>query len=455
MNIVIIGAGNIGLHLATILSKDKHNVFLIDKDAKKLAEAALQLDLATREGEGTDWQLLDDYLDNEPDALIALTDSDETNLVACAIAKQLGYPRTIARLGDPRYLNRTRIDFSRVFGVDHFVAPEILVANDVLKYILLPGSTAVESFAHGAVQLRSFLIPEGWKGGETPLSKLNLPSGVMVGLIRRFSHEHTHTKSSYRVIIPHGSDVIQPNDEVTFIGESKVVAEIPQFFGISQKKVRSVVIAGGSGSGNRLASSLVEHDVSVRIIEKDYAACCRLSEQLPDCSILHHDASDLSYLESEKVGRADLFVACTDSDETNILTGLLAKEVGCEEIIIMLSSPSYITITNSLGLPHIASPRVSAANRILSLILSQRVTSVVSFYENQIEIVEIQVSLNSHVIGIPLAELGPLLPKDFLIAMIQNRGRIMIADGTRIISPGDTVIAVSTPQNVQTLEQIF
>lgn len=456
MNIVILGAGNVGLHIATILSKDNHNVFLVDRDPKALANAALELDIATRQGTGTDWQLLEDLLDSEPQALVAVTNDDETNLVACSIAKQLGYPQTIARIRDTRYLNPTRLDFARIFSVDHFVAPEVLVADDILKYILLPGSTALESFAHGAVQLRSIIIPEHWKGSLRPLSKLKLPTTVMVGLIRRFQSESpARDHSSYRIIIPHGDDVILPGDEVMFVGETDEIAKIPEFFGVEQRSIHSVVIAGGSGTAVQLASRLTERDVSVRIIEKDFATCCRLSEELRDCGILHHDPADIHFLDAENIGETGLFVACMENDEANICTGLLAKDIGCGDILVMLSSTSYITLTSRLGLANVVSPRVSAANRILSLVLSQRVTSVVSFFENQIEVVEIKVSANSRIVGIPLSELGPLLPKDFLIAMIQNRGRIMIANGTRIISPGDTIVAISTPTNVRDLARIF
>lgn len=456
MEIIIIGAGTVGLHIASVLSQDKHNVILVDHDPKKLQEASLKLDIGVKLGKATDWQLLDNLREGGPDVLAALTQDDETNLATCAIAKQLGYPRTIARVRDKRYLNRTRLDFGRIFSVDHFVSPELLAASDILKYILLPKSTSVESFAHGAVQLRTIVIPDYWKRGDDTLASLNLPHGIMVGLIRRYTAETGRGRSpSFKVIIPHGHDTLFPHDEVTFIGEADVVADIPHFFGIEQKRVNSVVIAGGSLTGRHLASKLTSRGITVRIIEKDFDTCTKLAEELPNCHILHNDATDMGFLSAEKVGHADLMVACTDNDEANILTALLAKEVGCKNAIVMLSTVSYAPLTAKLGLLHVASPRISAANRILSLILSKRVTSVVSMYDNQIEIMEIQISPTSRVVGIPLSELGPLLPKDFLIAMIQNRGRIMIADGSRIISPGDTIIAISTPKHVLELEQIF
>lgn len=453
MNIVIIGAGGIGRYIASILSKEEHNVILIDPDPKKLEKASWQIDVATRQGSGINWQLMDDLLDLSPDFLIALTRYDETNLVACAIAKHLGYPRTIARVRDNRFLNRTRLDFAHIFDVDYFIGPELLVANDILKYMISPGSLAVENFAHGAVQLRTLAIPEKWKKEKVSLSELDLPQGMIVGLIRR---EVDHDlKGEKKVFLPHGKDTLLPGDEVTFIGETQAISDLHNFIGVSQKAIKSVVIVGGTLTGLNLAKLLEQRYIDVRLIEKDYEKCRYLAEQLPNSTIMNHDGTDASFLHAEKVGTAEVFVACTGSDEVNLVAAMLGKEVGCDDVVVTLSNPSYSTLANKLGINHTVSPRISTADHILSQILSGTVTSLVSFYENQAEIMEVNVSMDSKVVGIPLSELGPLLPKDFLIAMIQNRGRIMVAHGNRIISPGDTVIVITHPRHVPELETIF
>lgn len=452
LNIVIVGAGDVGCYIASMLSKEQHNVILIDKSSKRLAEASQTMDVATRLGSGTDWQLLDDLMELSPDVIIALTEDDETNMVACAIAKHLGYPRTIARVRDNRYLNRTRLDFARLFDVDSFVGPELLVANDILKYMVSPGSLAVESFAHGAVQMRTIAVPSKWKKNEIPLKALSLPPGIMVGLIRR-SIDSSH--SAHKVIFPHGGDHILPEDEVTFIGETEAIANVHQFLGVAQKSIGSVAIVGGSLTAINLAKQLEHRNIDVTILEKDYDRCSFLAEQLPHCTILNHDGTDIDFLKAEKIGRSEVFVACTQSDEINLLAAMVGKEIGSEEIVVLLSNTSYVPLLAKQGINHTVSPRISAANHILSQILSGTVTSLVSLYNNQAEIMEINISMDSKVVGIPLAELGPLLPKDFLIAMIQNRGRIMIANGNRIISPGDTVIVITNPKHAAELEKIF
>lgn len=457
MNIVIVGAGGVGRHIASVLSEEKHDVILIDSDAKKLEQASWNIDVAIRKGSGTDWQLLDDLLDLFPDFLIAVTDSDEVNLAACTIAKHLGYPRTIARVRDNRFLNRARLDFAHIFEVDYFIGPELLVANDILKYMVSPGSLAVENFAHGAVQLRTLAIPPKWRKGDIPLMDLSLPPGIIAGLIRREVQDGQHEggKTVKKVIFPHGKDCIKAGDEVTFIGETETITELRNFIGVQHRQIKSVVIVGGTLIALNLARLLEKRNIDVRLIEKDYDRCAYLAEQLPNCTIMNHPGTDRDFLLAEKVGSAEVFVACTLSDETNLVAAMLGKDVGCDDAVVVLSNPSYFPLAAQLGINHTVSPRVSAANHILSQIHSGMITSLVSFYENQAEIMEINVSMESKVVGIPLSELGPLLPEDFLIAMIQNRGRIMVANGNRIISPGDTVIVISHPKHVPELEKIF
>jgi trk system potassium uptake protein TrkA len=446
MNIVIVGAGGTGSYLARLLSSEKHNVIVIDRNERKLEQLALTCDVATRAGSAGDWQLLDDLLELSPDMLIALTDDDDANLVACSLAKQLGYPTTIARVHDTRFLNRTRLDFGRVFDVDYFICPELLAANEILKYIVSEGSLTVEYFAHGACELRTFQIPPDWARSGVTLSKLGLPEGVMVGLIYRGKKE---------VIFPHGADDLRIGDEVTFIGEVETIEALPKFFGVKKREIRSVVIVGGSPTGYQLARLLEKRNMGIRLIEKDYDRAAFLAEHLSSVTIVNHDALDIHFLLSEKINQADLVVSCMGHDETNLFMSLLAKEIGCDHVLMLLENQAHLPILQKLGISHAVSPILCASSRILSHVVTGSVNSLISLYENQAEIVEITVPLDSKITGIPLADLGPILPKDMLIAVIQNRGRIMIAHGSRILSPGDIVILITSPQHLSELEKIF
>lgn len=461
MNIVIIGAGDIGIHLATIFSQVHYGIVLIDSDAQKLEQAARDLDVATRLGSGTDWELLEELMEFKPDLLIALTNVDEKNLAACTIAKNLGYPQTIARVRSNKFFIESRLSFERLFNVDHLIGPEKLTADAIADMILIPGSIETERFAHGSIQMRTVKVPSTWRKAEIPLSKraeLNLPPQLMVGLIKRTpihsGKEKGHAHGE-KIIFPHGKDTLMPDDEVTFVGESDSIKQLPKFFGMPAKLPKSAVIVGGSLIGLNLARTLTEHKMRVRIIDSDFNKCRLLAEKLPHSTVIHRSGIDYRFLQSEKIEEADYFIGCTRNDEVNFLAGSIARELGCNHVIISLSDTSYMPLIKRLGIAQAASPRINAANRILSVARERAIASMVSMYENQAEIMEVKVSTNSKLAGIPLKQLGPELPKDFLIVMIQSRGRIFIADGSRVLSPGDTVVVISSPKHVAELKKLF
>ena len=263
---------------------------------------------------GTDAQLLEDLLEHTPYFFIAVSSNDETNLIACSIAKNLGYPKTIARIRQKSYLQRSRLDFSRLFFVDYFIGTELLVAHDIAKEILHPGNRAVETFAHGTVQMRTITIPSSWRYGEKKIAELSLPHNLLVGLI--------HRKLGNKLIFPHGDDAIFSEDEVTLIGETKIMLRLQKIFGVAHPNVKSVVIVGGSSIALHTCQILQEQNVHVKIVEADAAKCRLLAEQLPHATILNHEMTDMEFFRAEKMDSADAIVTCTSSHETNILVAL-------------------------------------------------------------------------------------------------------------------------------------
>ena len=457
MNIIICGAGNIGLHVAAALSKQEHSVVLIDRDERVLEHAARNIDVGTRQGSATDWQLLEELMELSPDLFLSLTNEDEANLVACSIAKNLGIPETLSRVREDRYLNSMRLDFGRLFAVDHFLCPELLVAQRIFNRILYTDAVRTESFSHGAVQMRTMRVPTNWRRSEKTLRELSLPKGVMVGLIRRplQAQQRGAAPTAYKTLFPHGDDNLLVGDEVTFIGETNSILDLHVMFGTTRRAVKSVVIAGGSLTALHLAKILVARRIDVHIIEKNFERCALLAEQLPEARITHHDATDLSFLQSEKIGNADVFVSCTGKDETDLLAALLAKQCGTDKVLMCIADPSYAPILEEMGIGHAISHRAAALDMVLAITREEAVTSMVTLPDADAEIAEIKVSMDSSIAGIPLRELGPHLPEDFLIAVIQNRGRVMIANGDRILCPGDTAVVISTPKNISEINTLF
>ena len=455
LNIVIVGAGSVGQHVSEFLSKKKNNITLIDINRELLNKIAQNLDIATRYGSGTDWEILEELYDNQPDIIFALTDNDEVNLICCSIAKRLGYPKTVARIRKMDYLKKSSLDFGTIFSVDHFICPEQLVAQDIFNYALESGTIAVENFAHGAVQMRTMEVPQNWRKEKLKIYELNLPQDIVLGLIKRAIKQNPHTKQDYEIIFPHGNDHILPGDKISIIGQTEAVATIHNFFGIENKISTTAIIAGGSILALYTARILEANNIKTKIIEPDFDRCTYLAEELPKSIILHHAFDSYDFLCSEHIGSADIFVACSDDDELNILTGGLAKEVGCKNVIVPISNTDLSPLIEKLGLVYTVSPRISAVNKIFTIARSESVASMVSLYEDSAEIIEIKISSKSQIVGVPISDLAVNLPKDFLFGVIQNRGRILTATGNKILSPGDTVIVISNPKHIEGLQKIF
>lgn len=446
MNIVILGAGEKGAYLAHILSQEKHSVIVIDKDAEKLIKISEEADVATIKGYGARWQVLDNLIEHNPDLFIAMTGYDEINLISCAIAKNLGYPQTVARVKDIAFLSRSRLDFGRLFFTDHFIGAEILTAQDILKHIMNPEDLAIENFANGMIQMRTIEIPKNWNKHDTPLNKLNLPEEMIISLIRRKENE---------IIFPHGEDFLKCNDEITVIGDIKTMQHLHKIFECPEKKIKSIIIAGGGSISKRLAHILERLNIKTKIIEKNKKKCETLCDFLTKTTIVHGDATDINFLESEKIQNADLFIACCNDDKTNILISLLAKNLNCKKILSLISNISLTPLLRELEINFTLSEKVNIANKILSIIHAKKIISIASLCDNQAKVLEIKVSHESEIVGIPLSDLKARLPQKLLIAAIENRGKIMIGKGSRIISPGDTIILITSPEHTNELQDLF
>ncbi|KPK33286.1 MAG: Trk system potassium uptake protein TrkA-like protein 1 [Chlamydiae bacterium SM23_39] len=445
MNIVILGAGEKGSYLANILSIEKHNITIIDKDPKKLEKISEESDVATITGYAARWKILDDLIEHKPSLFIAITGDDETNLVACAIAKNLGYPKTVARVKEIGFLSRSRLDFGRLFFVDHFIGAEVLTAYDILKHVMNPEDIYIENFAHGMIQMRTITIPENWKKKDVPLNKLALPKELIISLIRRKDE----------IIFPHGEDHIEPKDEVTVIGETGEMKHLHDLFNCPQKKIKSVTIVGGNSIAQRLAHILERSNIKTKIIEKDEKRCKELADLLPNSIIINKDGANIDFLTEEEVYKSDIFISCTNDDKANILISLLGKQVGCKKLLALISDVSLNPLLRELDIQFTMSEKVAIANKILSIIHAEKIISIASLCENKAKVLEIKVSAESEIAGIPLSDLKARLPKNLLVAAIENRGRVMIGKGNRIISPGDTIIIISSPEHINELQDIF
>jgi trk system potassium uptake protein TrkA len=446
MNIVILGAGSIGSYLALILSQEGQNVTVIDRDPKALERVSRSADIATRLGNGIDWRLLEELKEVSPDFFIALSSNDETNLTACAIAKDLGYPKTVARIRQKSFLDHRRMDFGRIFGVDHIIGTELVVAHDLYQRILHPGNLAVENFAHGAVQMRTVVVPHDFSEAGKPLANVNLKENLLVGLIRR---------KNKGIIFPKGKDQLLPGDEATVIGPAEAMHQLHQLFGIPKKTIRSAVIVGASGVAIHLIELLLIHNISIKIIEQDEVKCQKLAHLFPTITILNQDGTNLHFLKEEKIFASDVFVACTHSHETNVLVALLGKQAGANEVIALVSEENTVPLLEQFKISYALSERESIARRIQVILHDDTFISLASLYDNQAKIMEVRVSEDSHLVKRPLSSLSSKLPKNFLIAMVENQKGITIPKGDNQLQAGDTAIVICGPESVEDVEKML
>jgi len=456
MNIVILGAGELGRYLAICLAKENHNVTIIDKDSQKLAKISSEDDVATLWGYGAQWEMLDNLIETSPSLFIAMTGNDETNLVACAIAKNLGYPKTICRVKNLGFLRKTKLDFERLFAIDHFIAAEMLAAHDILKSIIHPHDLAIQNFAHGAIQMRTIVVPETWDKMDIPIANLDLPHEIIISLIRRkVTTSIIEEKEEEVIIFPHGHDIIRPFDEITIIGETNIMRNLSKIFYSPKETVKSVSIVGGSTVAANLASILCKMNIQVKIIEKDEKRCKELADSLPNAIIMNHDGTDLSFLLSEQINNAGAFISATSHDDKNLLISLMAKNAGCKKIVTMIADSNLSSILDDLDIKFTISEKINVVNKIFSLIHAESIVSIASLYQDKAKVVEIKISQDSELVGIPIQDLSKKLPKDMLIAAIENRGQVMIGKGDRVISPNDTIIIITSPHNLPVIKELF
>ncbi len=443
MKIVILGAGTHGSYLASTLAEEEHDVIVIDQDPKALERVSRSADVATRLGSGTDWKILEELAELSPDLFIAMSSNDETNLVACTMAKNLGYPKTVARIRQNAFLDHSRLEFSRLFFVDHLLGTELAVAHELFKHIATPQNQVLEKFALGSVQMRTVVIPDDFKHVGVPLSDVKLDDHLLIGLIKR----------KEKLIFPKGSDHLQPGDEATLIGQAQVMHSISNFFGVSKTPVYSVVIVGGSGTTVHLCRLLQEQHIHIKVIEQDEERCQQLAKLFPKATILNHDECDFAFLQEEGIEKTDFFIASTASHETNILAAALAKEAGCKNVIALVSDESALPLLKRLGISNALSEKASLARHIHAIIENDSIVSIASLYNNQAQIMEIKISPESSLVGSPLSELNTSFPSDFLIAMIENRNGVMVPKGSSILTPGDTAIVICNPSCVNEIQK--
>jgi len=432
MKIVIIGIGKIGFALASSLSYEGHDITVIDNHPKVIEKVENALDVLPINGNAFSTSTLLEAGCDKADLVITVTDRDEINMLCCLTAKKLGTKRTAARIRDPQYA-RELLLIKDDLGLDMVINPEEASADEIVRLLTLPGAIKIENFAKGRVRMMELIVKK-----EMPIAGVQLKSiaklyniPILIGAVIR----------NEKLIIPNGDFRIEASDAIYVIGKTAHIYSFSKALDPSPTKVRNIMIVGGGKIAYYLARLLEQMHIKVKIIEKNETLCHALAESLPQSLIINGDGTDSLLLHSEQINTVDGFISLTGSDEENIISSLLAKQSAAKLVITKISKTHCKEITDVLGLDIIIKPQEIITNQILKFVRGQSIETLHRILGNEGEIIELVVSNDDPIIGVPLSKLH-LVP-DLLIATIVRKNAVVIPTGHDTIEAGDRVLIIT------------
>ena len=445
MRIVIAGAGEVGSHLAKMLSNENHEIILIDPEEARLKPIDSSLDVLTHEGSATSVKILEDALRKKTDLFIAVTHSEDTNITASILAKRFGAIKTIARIDNLDYLEPATVDFFKSIGVDSLIYPELIAAREVLGLLHETGSSEFMEFSGGKLAMY--------------VQKLDEKAPILNKSLQEISVSHKTDK--YRAvaikrnavtIIPRGNEHFQLGDMVFVISTHEGIDEMMKTSGKENFEAKSIMILGGSRIGKHVALYL-QKTCEVKLIDSSMERCEDLAEVLDNTLVINGDGRNVDLLEQEGITQMDAFVAVTGNSETNILSCLLAKRMGVKKTIAEVENMEFINLAENTGIDTIINKKISAASRIFRHTTNPNVTQVKYMAGTDAEVIEFNVPANSKITKGTLRSID--FPKDAIVGGGTRDGEPFIATGDTIIKANDKVVVFTLPSAYETLSKFF
>ena len=447
MKIIIIGAGEVGYHIASRLALENKDVLVVDKDPDAIRRVAESLDVQTITGSGSSPEILLEAGVRESEIVLAVTDSDEANLVACLVADTLS-PSTkkLARIRNADFDDYHQTFRENSPHIETVINPEIEVVKTIERLMRVPGAVDMGEFADGRIKIVGVYLTETDSLAGVRLSELPGIVGEKRLLIAAIVRDE-------EVIIPRGNDQLLPGDLVYFISEEEYLTETLSLFDKHALPIKRVLIIGGGRIGYRLAVKLEGQSIYCKVIEKDAQRCAFLAEKLNKSVVLHGDGSDQGLLSEENIADIDVAVTLTNDEETNILSSLLARRMGAGKAITKISKFSYFPLMTAIGIEQVVSTRLSAINTILQHIRRGKVLSAISLKGEQAEALEVVALETSRIVSKPLRRIS--FPKGSIVAGIIRKEQIIIPTGESIIEPGDRVIIFAKRKAIDGIEKLL
>lgn len=428
MYVVIVGAGEVGSAIAASLA-DSHNVAVIDIDGTRVENLMYDTDVLGIEGDGADLDTLEDANIDEADILIASTDDDETNIVTCSTTMTVTEAFTISRVKSAKYL-RTWQRTDRAFGIDHMVATNLLTAETIARVAGLPAAQDVEMFADGLVQMAQFRISESSPIANVTVQEADRYESLTFAAVLR---EDT-------VVIPRGGTVLEPGDEVIVIGSPENIQTFAHELEPNTDGKPNILVVGGSDIGYHTARLLQERGLKPRLVEQDHDRARELAELLSETTVLESDATDRAFLEQEHIDDVDIVITALDSDEKNLLVGLLTKRLGSERAVAVVDSGEYVDLFEAVGIDVAVNPREATAEEITRFTREHQAENVAIIESDRAEVLEIEIDEESVLVNRPIRESVGDLPDGVVIGAITRDGELVIPRGDTVVKRGDHVV---------------
>jgi trk system potassium uptake protein TrkA len=445
MRAIVIGAGEVGYQLTRFLSVEAIDVVVIDKDPSKLSRITDELDVGTIVADGLSPSALKQAGADKADILLAVTNSDETNMISCLVAKAMyKIPRKIARIRDPEYFNNERLLGKDNLDINPAISPELEVARAIMRLLEIPFAYDVEEFEDGLIKIIGYKVPwDSDLAGTSLKSFQELPSRkFLIGIIERED----------AVVIPSGDDIIRTEDIIYMPVKKWEVGDAMNFLGVSGRPARKIMIVGGGRVGYYIASAM-EAKADVKVIEAVEERSKYLNKVLRRSTVLHGDGSDEKLLKEENISDMDAFVTVSNNEELNIMASVLAKRLGAKKTITIVNRTDYLSLAHGLGLHSVLCPRLITASSILKYVRRGDILSLTAVAEDKAEIIEARIGGDSKFVGKVLHKAG--LPRSVLVGAIMRNEKIIIPTGADVIQEGDRLIIFTLRESIRDVEKLL
>ena len=447
MKIIIAGAGDVGFHLAKLLSFESQDIYLIDTDSEKLEYASSHIDVITKKGDATSIKLLKEVNIHKADIFLAVTESQNTNFTIAVLAKKLGAKKTIARISNHEFTQNSEIDFTEI-GIDNMISPGELAADEIKMLLSQSAFNDTIQFENGTLNILGSTLDYG-----SPLIGLTVKQAREKFNDIDFITIAIKPENSNKTIIPRGNTVYGSDDQIYFSTPKESIKQLYKLMGKTQFGVKNVMILGGGKIGVKAARNLCDNKFNIKLLEIDKSRAKEIAEKLPNALVIKGDGRNVELLEEESISDMDAFIAVTGNSETNIMSCLVAKSKGVKKTIALVENMDYINISQTIGIDTLINKKLLAASAIFKHVRKGDVLKLANLHNVDAEVLEFRVKENSAVTKKLVKNIN--LTKNAVFGGVIRNGIAHMTFGDFQILAGDKAVVFCLPEAIHKVEKLF